>query len=163
MKMTIDDLAAMSPCADGLAFARKCGSLKRAWATCREPSWLFWFAQRTKIIDKPQAIELAVAFAERVLPLYERKYPDDLRPRKALEAAKKWLKAPTEENRTAAASADACAATAYAVADAANADDAAYAAAKNEEKKWQCDKIREVLGNPFLPRRKVSESDIRPA
>ena len=167
----MEELEAMSPCADGLAFARQCGSLKEAWDTCPEPGWLLWFARRKEIISKPQAVTIAVAAAAHVLPLYERKYPDDQRPRKALAVATQWLQNPTKEAAAAAkASADAAyAAYAYAAkavyAGAANAADAAananaadaaayaaaaYANAEKDEKLWQGDKIREVLGNPKL-------------
>jgi hypothetical protein len=40
--------------------------------------------------------------AERVLRLYEQKYPGDMRPRKAIAAARAWAKEPTEKNRDAA-------------------------------------------------------------
>ena len=76
----------------------------------------------TKIIS----VKWAIACASRVLHIFEKKYPDDLRPRQALEAAMRWLNSPTKTNRVAAVAA---AAAAYAAADAAYAaGDAAYAA-----------------------------------
>ena len=76
----------------------------------------------TKIIS----VKWAIACASRVLHIFEKKYPDDLRPRQALEAAMRWLNSPTKTNRVAAVAA---AAAAYAAADAAfEAGDAAYAA-----------------------------------
>ncbi len=63
----------------------------------------------------------AIYWAEAVLHIFEEKYPDDNRPRKAIEAAKEYLRHPTEENKQAADAA------AYA-ADAADAAYAAYAA-----------------------------------
>ena len=63
------------------------------------------------------SIKLAIYAAEMVLPIYEKEYPGDDRPRKAIEAAKAYLNNP-------------CKGTAHAAADAAaGADDAAYAAA----------------------------------
>jgi hypothetical protein len=57
----------------------------------------------TNEIDlKPLLVEYAIGCARHVLPNYEKKYPCDDRPRKAIEAAEKWLKAPTEENRISA-------------------------------------------------------------
>ena len=107
--------------------------------------------------------------AERVLPVFETKYPDDVRPRRALEAARAWLAEPTEANRenadaaayaayaTAcaayAAYATACAAyaAAYATACAAYAADAAaYAtacaadAARATEQTWQAVRLMEI-------------------
>jgi hypothetical protein len=77
-----------------------------------------WLAK--KLITKNQAVGWAIYSAESVISLYEVKYPDDSRPRKAIEAAKAYLEDPSEVNRKAAANA---ANAAYA------ADAAAYAAA----------------------------------
>jgi hypothetical protein len=86
-----------------------------------------WALRATKQDSKPVSVALAVAFAKRVLPIFEGKYPDDDQPRKATEAAETWLNDPTEENRRLAAyAADAAAYAAHAAADA---DDAAADAA----------------------------------
>lgn len=47
-------------------------------------------------------VKEAVEMASRILKVFEKKYPKDKRPRKAIEAAKDWLKNPTEINRKAA-------------------------------------------------------------
>ena len=90
---------------------------------------------------KADSVSLAIYAAELVLDIYEKKYPDDKRPRKAIEAAKKVLKNDNEENRAAA----------EAAAGAAGAEGAAWAAEENI--KTQCeafiqDRINtlEVLG-----------------
>ena len=80
--------------------------------------------------NKKLCVEFAIMCAESALHIFEEKYPDSSRPRDAIEAAKKWLADPNEDNRAAAARA----ATAYdyyiAVADYdAYTDDAYYAAA----------------------------------
>lgn len=72
---------------------------------------------------KTDSVELAIYAAELVLGIFEKKYPKDKRPRKAIEAAKDYLKNP---NKKTARAADAAAYAAYAAAYAA---DAAYAAA----------------------------------
>jgi len=78
--------------------------------------------------DKHLKVLLAIGFAEKALPVWEREYPEDMRPREAIEAAKEWLSNPSEE--TAAHAAEAAAHAAYAAAHAAaRAADAAYAAA----------------------------------
>ena len=69
----------------------------------------------------------AILCAESVLKYFEDKYPDDDRPRKAIEAAKEYLK--TKLAAYAAADAADAAYAAYAAADAADAARAAYAAA----------------------------------
>jgi len=79
--------------------------------------WSNWLISR--LLEKENKIRYAIFAAELVLHIFEKKYPTDDRPRKAIEAAKKYLKTKN------AATADA---TAYAAADA-TADAAAYAAA----------------------------------
>lgn len=51
---------------------------------------------------KKDSVSLAIFAAELVLKNYEDKYPNDLRPRQAIEAVKEVLKNNTEENRSAA-------------------------------------------------------------
>ena len=78
-----------------------------------------------------QKRKYAIFAAQQVLDIFEAKYPDDERPRKAIEAAEAVLENDTKENR---AKADVAAAAAYAAyADATDAAEAdaytAYAAA----------------------------------
>jgi hypothetical protein len=65
-------------------------------------------------------VEMACRFAESVLDLFEKDYPNDKKPREAIMAARAWIKNPCQETRDAAAHAAANAAATYA--------DAAYAA-----------------------------------
>lgn len=44
-------------------------------------------------------VSIAVAAAKNCIHVFEAEYPTDDRPRKALEAAEKWLREPTRENR----------------------------------------------------------------
>jgi hypothetical protein len=104
-------------------------------------SWFRWLAAR--LMTHAQKVEWAIFCAEQVIDIYEKRHPKNTRPREAIEAAKKWLKDPSEENKKAAktaaaaaaddddddAAAAAAAAAAYAAAAAAADDDAAYAAA----------------------------------
>jgi hypothetical protein len=97
-----------------------------------------WFIVR--IMTYRDYVSYAVYAAEQVIDIYEKRYPDDKRPRNAIEAAKKCIENPSKENKTeatyaayaaafaanAAAYAAAACAAAFAAADAANA--AAYAA-----------------------------------
>ena len=82
--------------------------------------------------DKRLAVTIAIFFAEDVLPIFEKEYPEDKRPRKAIEAAKAWIVNPCRETANAAANAAADAypkdAAAYAAANAAHAAAAANAA-----------------------------------
>ena len=96
-----------------------------------------------RLMSKMQKVQYAVFAAEQVINIHEKKYPDDERPRKAIEAAKDYLKNPSKKTKAAAAAA---ADAAYAAADAAAyayaayayaayaaADAAAYAAAAKKE------------------------------
>jgi len=74
-------------------------------------------------LKRKDKIRYAVFAAKQVIDIYEEKYPDDNRPRKAIEAAERCIEKDIKNNRAAAADA----AYAYAAADAAYAD-AAYAA-----------------------------------
>ena len=72
-----------------------------------------WLAPR--VLTKEDAVRYAVFAAREVLPIFEIKYPNDNRPRKAIESAEAWLANPCEETMNAVdAAADAAAAAAYA-------------------------------------------------
>ena len=117
---------------------------------CKEPYWAFSYVQgeilalvecrgkhlkdknkecweeqrvvKTWTWTKKDSVRLAIYSAELVIKIYERQYPNDDRPRKAIETAKEWLKHPTMKS-------------AYAAADAAHAA-AAYAAAVKKIQKY---------------------------
>lgn len=76
---------------------------------------------------KKVVLPFAIFCARRCLANYEKKYPDDSRPRKAIEAAEKYMKNPTEENRIAARSAADAAGSAAWFAAGSAADAAGYA------------------------------------
>ena len=91
--------------------------------------WCNWLLSR--ILPKDEKIKYAIYSARLVIDIFEKKYPNDNRPRKAIEVAELYLegKVTNEQIRDAAYAADAVAAyAAYAAADAADAA-AAYAAA----------------------------------
>jgi hypothetical protein len=91
----------------------------------KNPEWGNWLICR--LMNKKQAVQYAIFAAEQVIDIYEGKYPNDKRPRNAIEAAKAYLKNPSKKTK-----ADAVYAAVYA-ADAADTayayDDAVYAAA----------------------------------
>ena len=86
--------------------------------------WANWLVAR--LLNSKDRIRYAIYAAEQVIEIYEKKYPDDTRPRKAIEAAKAVLKINNKANRDAA---NAASAAVYAAAYDANAAYAAYAAA----------------------------------
>jgi hypothetical protein len=89
----------------------------------QQPSWY----KDTKTKRKVQ-LQFAILCAKEVLPMFEKRYPNDLRPRKAIEVAEKVLKSNFKDKSDAAHAADAAYA-AYAAAHAADAAHAAHAAA----------------------------------
>jgi hypothetical protein len=80
-----------------------------------------------KLMTYKQYVRYAVYAAKQVIDIYERKHPDDKRPRKAIQAVQKCIKNPSKKNKRAAYAAAYAAYAAYAAAAAAA--NAAYAAA----------------------------------
>ena len=81
----------------------------------RHENWANWLIVR--VMSRQQQLQYAIACAELVLPIFEKKYPQDNRPRAAIEAAKKVLEDDSEINRDAA---EAAGYVAYAATNAAN-------------------------------------------
>ena len=106
---------------------------------------------------------IAADFAEHVLPLFEAKYPDDDRPRKAIDAARAFVRGEITKEQLDAARAASWAASRAAARDAAR--DAAWAASRaaawaaaraaaraaawdaawDAERAWQQQRIDEVV------------------
>jgi hypothetical protein len=85
-----------------------------------------------KILPENVVKECAIRFAEDVLPIFEKEFPKDQRPRDAIKAAREYIKNPTPENLKKCQAANAATYAAYAATYAAYAADAAtyaYAAA----------------------------------
>ena len=70
---------------------------KECWEEMRVVEWVKW--------TKKDSISLAIYVAELVLGNFEKQYPNDMRPREAIEAAKNVLKKDNRENRSVAWSA----------------------------------------------------------
>ena len=92
--------------------------------------WTNWLICRLFPTQKMKA-QYAIFAARQVLDIFETQYPDDKRPRLAIEAAEAYLKVPTKKNKSAACAA---ASEAYSAAgaayNAARAASAAYSAAR---------------------------------
>jgi hypothetical protein len=138
VKITIKKLQDLNACKEGIEWVKeqKCLDLKKlienAIATkdmniLRYANWGI-----VRFLSKEDKIRYAIYAAEQVIGIFEKKYPKDDRPRKAIEAAKEYLKNPSQKNKAAvdaaAAAVDAAAAAAYAAAYAAYAAAAANAA-----------------------------------
>ena len=140
MKITKAWLKEWSACAEGadwfLAQAETDGlKVCKKLLTEKHLDWANWLVVR--MLSRKDRIRYAVYAAEQVIGIYEAKYPDDKRPRKAIEAAKACIENDTEENRDAAfaawdaawAAVGAAGAAAWAAGDAAWAAGAAAVAA----------------------------------
>ena len=93
--------------------------------------WANWTIARC--LNKKQKIQYAVFAARQVLDIFEKEYPDNKSPRKAIEAAEKCIEHNTKKNRAAAYAAAASYAASSAASSAASyaassASDASYAA-----------------------------------
>ena len=132
MNITEKWLKERNACSEGMVFVTNAGflglpakSFIEKLIECKrlqEANWLI-----VRVLAKEDNIRYAIYSAEQVLDIFEKKYPGDKRPRKAIEAAKKYLKNPTEKNKNSAADA---ANAAYTAANAAyTAANAAYTAA----------------------------------
>ena len=75
--------------------------------------WANWGIVR--VMDGTERVKYAIYAAKQVLKIFEDKYPNDKRPREAINAVERWVNAPNEKNN----------------ADAANAANEAYAAAND--------------------------------
>ena len=137
MKISIKKVKSLKPCNDGLVWYEKNGStdlLKTLLKVDkRYPAWARWLF--TRLMTKKENLKIAIFSAEQVLNIFEKKYPNDNRPRNAIEAAKEVLRKNNIENREKARyaadadAADAAANAAYYAADAADAAADAYYAA----------------------------------
>ena len=143
-------------CPEGIAWVKKqkIKSDSQAWRELHRSDWMIWLAEKRGIWNKldPTKLRLfACDCAEQALPIYEKDYPDDKRPRQAVETARLFAEGKATQEELAAAGAAARAAAwaaaryaAYAAADAA-AWDAAAAAAWT----YQAARLRMYFPDPF--------------
>lgn len=103
-KISIDWLNKKGACANSVAWFKaifnKSASFKNlVLALIKDKKWKWsdWLIVRA--LNKTQSIKVAIFVAEQVIDIYEKKYPDDKRPRLTIEAAKVYLNKPTKKNR----------------------------------------------------------------
>ena len=115
-------------------------------------SWSSWLI--THILNREDCIRYAIFAAKQVIHIFEKKYPEDLRPRKAIEAAENYLNNPDAAYAAAAAyyadAADAAYAAYYAAyaayaAYAPDAADAAYYAAYAAYSAYEKNKMKLII------------------
>jgi hypothetical protein len=105
----------LSACAEAVQFTAANPGL--SWPELARKSkridWVLWLLARhgepgfslgATDLERQQSItRFACWCATRCLPIFEKRYPKDKRPRQAIETAQKWAENPTKENRAAAA------------------------------------------------------------
>ena len=102
-KITIEWLVSKNACHDGLDWFVEQGKevepvpLLNLLIKKNQLEWANWLLVR--VMDYKQYVSYAVYAAEQVIKNYEKQYPDDKRPREAIEAAKKCIKNPSDENK----------------------------------------------------------------
>jgi len=122
MKITTKFLKELKACQEGIDLvATYKNKDRKAVIECLiadgKLDWANWLLPRT--MTYKQYVSYAVFAAEQVIGVYEKEYPDDKRPRQAIEAAKRCIENPSEKNKAAAAATAAATATASAAAAAA--------------------------------------------
>ena len=131
-RVTLSQLNGLGACKDGIdSFVETFGKLadtNKVFASLikgEKLDWANWLIVR--LLNRKDGIRYAIYAAEQVIEIFEKKYPKDDRPRKAIEAAKAVLKKNNVKTRAAAYDASAAANAASNAANAAS--NAAYAAA----------------------------------
>ena len=120
-KITIEWLVEKNACQDGLDWFAKQGKevepipLLNLLIKKKKLDWANWLIVR--VMEYKQYVSYAVFAAELVIDIFEKEFPDDKRPRTAIEAAKKCIENPNDENKKEAARAAGIAA--YSAADSA--------------------------------------------
>ena len=123
-----------SACAEGRAWVKDNGitSDSEAWAKLQRPDWMLWLAKNRGVkLDESKLRLFGCDCAEQVLPLFERDYPEDKRPRMAIEMARRVANGKATREEVDAAWA------------------AALAAVSDAARAYQADKLRSYFPNPF--------------
>ena len=152
-------------CAEAYEWAAAQPDAASCWTLNPRSDWMLWLLLKTpKTPERDRLLRLAACdFAEAVLPIFEKRYPEDKRPRAAIEVARRFANGEAtdaeriEARRTAAYAAYAAYAAAYAADAAAYAADAAYAAMRLQTRAAQADILRRYF--PTLPELQLENNE----
>jgi len=108
MTLFQQELKKLHACSEARKWVGK-RTLMQAWAESQRGDWVLWLVLEMNWLDDRALRLFACDCAERVLPIYEKEYPDDDRPRKAIAVARLYAdgKATQEELDAARAAAEA--------------------------------------------------------
>ena len=129
MKITKEWLRKKEACSDGVRWflhqkETDCGNVMLKLTKCGRAADALWLVE--KIANKKQSVQIAVFSARLCINEFEKAFPNDNRPRKAIEAADAYIKNPCEKTKSAA---KAAAEAAWSAAEAWSAKAAAWSAA----------------------------------
>lgn len=96
-------LKEVGACSDAIEWA-KGKSLFESWLKCERSEWMLWYYGRNKPVKKI-CVEISIFTARLCMDNYESLFPNDDRPRMAIESAEKYVKNPSAKNKKAARSA----------------------------------------------------------
>ncbi len=137
------------PCEEGAAWLRTQPSLAAAWNACVRPDWMIWTIL-TLPLPSPDWGDLLKDFIEHAVVVYDKRFPGESWMRTRAEDVLLYVRVAT--NREAATQVVHTAFNlAYATHD---------AAVTSAEFAWQCDRIREVVGNPFLKSEELPDKKV---
>ena len=97
MSTPIDHLTEIGACDSARRWVTegKFTTLEAAWDACANPSWLLWYADRKAgpvgSEGRKKIVGIACECVRLMLTSSETGYPEDKRPRKAIEAAEGWM------------------------------------------------------------------------
>ena len=107
LKITKEFLREKNACAEGTKWVTQHKligledtSFLRELMEAKQYHWANWLIVR--VMEYKQYVSYAVFAAEQVIDIYEKKYPNNKAPRLAIEAAKKCIGDPSDENKQAA-------------------------------------------------------------
>ena len=112
MKITKEWLEEVEACSEGVDWfnsQKETDSVKVINKLVKEDRWDWANWTICRLFSKENKIRYAIFAAEQTLDNFEKVYPNDKRPRQAIEAALKYLNEPTEENKSAVRSAESAA------------------------------------------------------
>ena len=124
-------LKAIGACTEAVEWAKD-HKWPDAWQKCERGDWMLWLCGAMQGKEgwppRQQIVLVACDCVELVLPIFEKKYPDDKRVRECLETTRKWVNGEATIEDVRKARAAAYAAAIAATADAATATADAYVA-----------------------------------
>ena len=108
MKITKEWLEQQGACADGKEWfntqkATRVDTIIKKLVVEAKFDWADWVI--TRLMTHEQNVRYACFSSLQSIEIFEKEFPNDKRPREAIEAALRWADDPTEENRSAAESA----------------------------------------------------------